>query len=1523
MAASDDYELEIELTQLRGADGEGGYTDSATESTVTNDSDESATRIAPATEAATGHGQDQAKPDGSSVPMASSTRLHRLRRSAAPSWASALDMRELYAVPDSSDEDGEGDSDSEDEADALHPDKLAQAQPPLPMLKANFLSYLSYWWVTSLMYTGYKRTLEYTDLWRLAPSESATVGRESFLRNWRNQPEGNPSIFRTFLRTSWKGLLMASIWNLFSLAFAICGPGFVLKYFLRWLGDDTQPAWEGFIWATALFATNLLQAVSFHQAFFWSIRAGVRAKAAMTAIVYDKVLRLNPNKIAASGEIVNLISNDAWRVFELCRFLHFSWGGPLALVAVGVLMWFEISWGAVTALGTYILFLPIQALVGKFLGKIRTHSIVCTDERVRKMSEILTSVKLVKLYAWEQPFADAVARLRALEVHLLRRAAFLMRPSLAVSWSLPVIVGFIGFATYVALGNELDDERAFTTLSLINSLRLPMVLCPLSLKAFFEGRVALGRLEIFLGQEELPLLGNYSRDDQRGHREMSISDDGEVLLTNAYFEWDTGEDTPANHGAFHTEAEAETNSGESRCVLRNLSFHVKPGQLVGIIGSFGSGKSSLLSALLGELVFVKGSMRTCSSLAYAPQQPFIQNGTLRDNILFGLPFQSKKYRQVIRACSLDPDLDLLPAGDLTEIGERGINVSGGQKARISLARAVYADKECYLLDDPLSAVDQHVGRSLFHNCISGLLKHKTIFFVTHQLQYLNRCDQVLILKDGQLVGAGSFRQLMRENEEFSKLLTEHHGEAEAVLKKSEEAEKLEADGFFEEFIDFPESKSEKVMEEAYHFEETDVAGGFFTQKSSKKSAGSKSKRRFRFRRRKRQTTEATEEEIEQRRATFQKRMDNWSKSGKIVVKEDRVTGSLSVRVLLDYIRAMGGLHVGFFITLTFVITQGARVASDWFLTYWVNDDAGQSDGWYIGIYGALVFAFTFLCILRNVLWTIVTLSAATSIHDSVFISVLRAPMSFFDSTPVGRILNRFSKDQDIIDEMLPEIALQFNHYLWIMIASFVFMIAVVPLFAVVLLPLGVIFWLVGRFYRRTSRELKRLDGITRSPVYATLSETLNGLSTIRAFGAQRRFDRENLRKVDLNHSSLFCFECGARWLGFRLDLLTALVVLAIGLFVAGTRSSLDASLAALAITYGLQLSGAFQWCVRTYAESESHLTSVERLVYYSTRLVSEAPAHIPEHTPQPSWPEEGVVSFNSVDLRYQPHLPLVLHSVSFTTKPQEKIGVVGRTGAAKSTLLTALFRLTELAGGNITIDGVNTSEIGLDDLRSRLAIVPQEPTLFVGTLRYNLDPFGTFDDTRLWEVLEQVHLSDFVSELPDKLEHLIVENGENLSVGERQLVCFARALLRNSKVLCLDESTASVDMETDKLVQKMIREAFKDCTILTVAHRLQTVCDSDRILVMDSGRVVEFGTPAELLADPNSEFSALVDQTGEKAAAQLRKIAAGQLAVFDDDVEEVNVDVPEAASPSTTFSHRPGHTSQVLDTTIVKAKKDP
>ncbi|XP_041599047.1 ATP-binding cassette sub-family C member 2 isoform X2 [Vulpes lagopus] len=1219
---------------------------------------------------------------------------------------------------------------------------------------------------------------------------------EKFPKSWLVK-----SLFKTFYVILLKSFLLKLVYDLLT----FLNPQ-LLKLLISFANDPDMYVWTGYFYSVLFFVVALIQSLCLQSYFQMCFMLGVNVRTTIMASIYKKALTLSnrARKQYTIGETVNLMSVDAQKLMDVTNFIHLLWSNVLQIALSIYFLWAELGPSVLAGVGVMILLIPVNGLLASKSRAIQVKNMKNKDKRLKIMNEILSGIKILKYFAWEPSFKNQVHELRKKELKNLLTFGQMQSVMVFLLYLTPVLVSVITFSVYTLVdsNNVLDAEKAFTSITLFNILRFPLSMLPMVISSLLQASVSRERLEKYLGGDDL---------DTSAIRRDSSSDKA-VQFSEASFTWDQ----------------------DSEATIRDVNLDIMPGQLVAVVGTVGSGKSSLMSAMLGEMEDVHGHITIKGTIAYVPQQSWIQNGTIKDNILFGSKLDEKRYQQVLEACALLPDLEVLPGGDLAEIGEKGINLSGGQKQRISLARATYQNSDIYVLDDPLSAVDAHVGRHIFNKVLgpNGLLKGKTRLLVTHSIHFLPQVDEIVVLGNGTILEKGSYNTLLAKKGLFAKILktfTKQTGpEGEATV--NEDSEEDDDCGLMPSVEEIPEDVASLTMKRENSLHRT------LSRSSRSRSRHQKSLRNS----------------LKTRNVNTLKEEEEPVKGQKLIKKEFIQTGKVKFSIYLKYLRAIGWYFI-FLIIFAYVINSVAYIGSNLWLSAWTNDSkafngtnypASQRD-MRIGVYGVLGLAQGVFVLMANLLSAHGSTHASNILHRQLLSNILQAPMSFFDTTPTGRIVNRFAGDISTVDDTLPQSLRSWILCFLGIISTLVMICTATPVFIIVIIPLGIIYVSIQIFYVATSRQLKRLDSVTRSPIYSHFSETVSGLSVIRAFEHQQRFLKHNEVGIDTNQKCVFSWIVSNRWLAVRLELIGNLIVFFSSLMMVIYKATLSGDTVGFVLSNALNITQTLNWLVRMTSEIETNIVAVERINEY-IKVENEAP-WVTDKRPPPGWPSKGEIRFNNYQVRYRPELDLVLRGITCDIRSMEKIGVVGRTGAGKSSLTNGLFRILEAAGGQIIIDGVDIASIGLHDLREKLTIIPQDPILFSGSLRMNLDPFNHYSDEEIWKALELAHLKSFVAGLQLGLSHEVAEAGDNLSIGQRQLLCLARALLRKSKILIMDEATAAVDLETDHLIQMTIQKEFSHCTTITIAHRLHTIMDSDKIIVLDNGKIVEYGSPQELL----------------------------------------------------------------------------
>uniref|UniRef100_A0A8C4HVQ8 ATP-binding cassette, sub-family C (CFTR/MRP), member 3 n=1 Tax=Dicentrarchus labrax TaxID=13489 RepID=A0A8C4HVQ8_DICLA len=1304
---------------------------------------------------------------------------------------------------------------------------------PCPETTAGFLSTMTFWWFTSMAIKGYKIPLEAKDLWTLNQRDSSKVAVPKLLKEWEKEqakakshygctasiressPEEvevllsnkkaaprQPSFLRALIRAFGPYFLIGSAFKVLQDVVTFVNPQ-LLRMLILFTKQKGVPDWWGYSLAFLMFFTAFLQTLILHHHFQYCFVTGMNVRTAVIGAIYRKALVITnaAKRSSTVGEVVNLMSVDAQRFMDLTTFLNMLWSAPLQIILALYFLWQNLGPSVMAGVAVMIMLIPFNAVIAMKTRAYQVEQMQYKDSRIKLMNEILNGIKVLKLYAWENSFKEKVLAIRQKELNVLRKTAYLGALSTMAWTSAPFLVALTTFAVYVTVdeNNILDAEKAFVSLSLFNILRFPLNMLPQVISSIVQASVSLKRIQNFLSHDELD--------------PNSVDRKNIATVVNGKFSW-AKEDPP---------------------VLHNINVMVPQGSLLAVVGHVGCGKSSLISALLGEMEKLEGEVSIRGSVAYVPQQAWIQNATLRDNILFGKPYNEQKYRCVLEACALTPDLEVLPGGDMTEIGEKGINLSGGQRQRVSLARALYSDTDVYLLDDPLSAVDAHVAKHIFDNLIGpeGALKGKTRILVTHGISFLPQVDNIMVMVDGRVSEMGSYQELLNQNGAFAEFLRNYA--LEDIIEEDEATGRLIED---EEL--FPDDALSNHIDMVDNEPGINEAKRNFIRQISIISADGENPRARSVRR----------HGCSQRKHSEQPEKKKPQETEKLIQAETAETGRVKAKVYLEYAMAVGPL-LSVFICFLYGCQSAASIGANIWLSEWTNDasknQTQENVPMRVGVYAALGIAQGILVMMSSFTLAMGNIGAAKKLHYNLLTNKLHTPQSFFDTTPIGRIINRFSKDIYVIDEALPATVLMLLGTAFMSLSTMIVIVSSTPIFLVVIVPLALIYIFVQRFYVATSRQLKRLESVSRSPIYSHFSETVTGCSVIRAYGRHSAFVLMSDMRVDDNQKSYYPGIVSNRWLGVRIEFIGNCIVLFAALFAVTGKENLNPGLVGLSVSYALQVTMSLNWMVRMTSDLENNIVAVERVKEYS-ETKTEAPWEVEDKKPPPEWPMEGNVAFQDYSVRYREGLDLVLKKLTLNVKGGEKIGIVGRTGAGKSSMTLCLFRLLEAAAGDITIDEVKISEIGLHDLRSKLTIIPQEPVLFSGTLRMNLDPFESYTDEEVWKALQHSHLHKFVSNQPAKLELECSEGGENLSVGQRQLVCLARALLRKTRILILDEATAAIDLETDDLIQSTIRTQFEDCTVFTIAHRLNTIMDYTRVLVLDKGQIAEFDTPTNLLS---------------------------------------------------------------------------
>ncbi|XP_006728892.1 ATP-binding cassette sub-family C member 9 [Leptonychotes weddellii] len=1325
----------------------------------------------------------------------------------------------------------------------------------------NLLSKATYWWMNTLIISAHKKPIDLKAIGKLPIAMRAVTNYvclkdayEEQKKKVADHPNRTPSIWLAMYRAFGRPILLSSTFrylaDLLGFAGPLCISGIVQRVNETQNGtnnttgiSETLSSKEflenAYVLAVLLFLALILQRTFLQASYYVTIETGINLRGALLAMIYNKILRLSTSNLSMGemtlGQINNLVAIETnqlmWFLF-LCPNL---WAMPVQIIMGVILLYNLLGSSALVGAAVIVLLAPIQYFIATKLAEAQKSTLDYSTERLKKTNEILKGIKLLKLYAWEHIFCKSVEETRMKELSSLKTFALYTSLSIFMNAAIPIAAVLATFVTHAyASGNNLKPAEAFASLSLFHILVTPLFLLSTVVRFAVKAIISVQKLNEFLlsdeigedswrtGEGSLPFEsckkhtgvqpktinrkqpGRYHLDscEQSTQRLRPVeTEDIAIKVTNGYFSW-----------------------GSGLATLSNIDIRIPTGQLTMIVGQVGCGKSSLLLAILGEMQALEGKVhwsnvnesepsfeatrsRNRYSVAYAAQKPWLLNATVEENITFGSPFNKQRYKAVTDACSLQPDIDLLPFGDQTEIGERGINLSGGQRQRICVARALYQNTNIVFLDDPFSALDIHLSDHLMQEGILKFLQDdkRTLVLVTHKLQYLTHADWIIAMKDGSVLREGTLKDIQTKDVE----LYEHW--KTLMNRQDQELEKdMEAD---------QTTLERKTLRRAMYSREA-----------------------------KAQMEDEDEEEEEE-----EDEDDNMSTVMRLRTK-------MPWKTCWRYLTS-GGFFLLFLMIFSKLLKHSVIVAIDYWLATWTSEysisNSGKADQtYYVAGFSILCGAGIFLCLVTSLTVEWMGLTAAKNLHHNLLNKIILGPIRFFDTTPLGLILNRFSADTNIIDQHIPPTLESLTRSTLLCLSAIGMISYATPVFLVALVPLGVAFYFIQKYFRVASKDLQELDDSTQLPLLCHFSETAEGLTTIRAFRHETRFKQRMLELTDTNNIAYLFLSAANRWLEVRTDYLGACIVLTAS--IASISGSSNSGLVGLGLLYALTITNYLNWVVRNLADLEVQMGAVKKVNSFLT-MESENyegtmdPSQVPEH-----WPQEGEIKIHDLCVRYENNLKPVLKHVKAYIKPGQKVGICGRTGSGKSSLSLAFFRMVDIFDGKIVIDGIDISKLPLHTLRSRLSIILQDPILFSGSIRFNLDPECKCTDDRLWEALEIAQLKNMVKSLPGGLDAVVTEGGENFSVGQRQLFCLARAFVRKSSILIMDEATASIDMATENILQKVVMTAFADRTVVTIAHRVHTILTADLVIVMKRGNILEYDTPESLLAREDGVFASFV-----------------------------------------------------------------
>ncbi|XP_077090608.1 ATP-binding cassette sub-family C member 9 isoform X10 [Siphateles boraxobius] len=1334
----------------------------------------------------------------------------------------------------------------------------------------NLLSKATYWWMNPLIIGAHKRPIELKKIGKLPIAMRALTNYLRLKDSYEEQrntedPEKSPSIWKSMYRAFGGSILLSSTFrymaDLLGFAGPLCISGIVEHLnnsteidktnktgnmtFGVYFMSSTELLQNTSVLAVLLFLALVLQRTFLQASYYVTIETGINLRGALLAMIYNKILRLSTSNMSMGemtlGQINNLVAIETnqlmWFLF-LCPNL---WAMPVQIIMGVILLYYLLGDSALIGAGVILLLAPVQYLIATKLADTQKSTLDYSTDRLKKTTEILKGIKLLKLYAWENIFCDRVEETRGKELTSLKTFALYTSMSIFLNAAIPIAAVLATFVTHAYIEEvRLSPAKAFASLALFHILVTPLFLLSTVVRFAVKALVSVQKLSEFLQSDEIG-------DDSWRNGDMSMplevgkkykyQGDTKAINRKGRYRMDNYEQ-PMRRQLRPTETEdvaVQVNDGfftwgSNLSTLSDINIRIPTGQLTMIVGQVGCGKSSLLLAMLGEMQTISGkvfwSNKNRYSVAYATQKSWLLNATVEENITFGSPFNKQRYKAVIDACSLQPDIDLLPFGDQTEIGERGINLSGGQRQRICVARALYQNTNIVFLDDPFSALDIHLSDHLMQEGILKFLQDdkRTLVLVTHKLQYLIHADWIIAMKDGSVLREGTLKDIQTHDVE----LYEHW---KTLMNRHDQ-----------------ELEKETELESQTTLERKTLRRAFYSREAKNQI-----------------DDEDEEEEVEEDED------DNMSTT---TSRRSKIPWKMCCRYL-----SSGGFLMVFLMVSSKLAKHSVMVAIDYWLAAWTssnplnqiledsfvnatnytkNYDATQiaEHRSYVPVFIILCGAAIALCLITSLTVEFLGVAAATNLHHDLLNKIIHAPIRFFDVTPLGQILNRFSADTNIIDQHIPPTLESLTRSTLLCLSAIGVIAFVTPAFLIALVPLAVAFYFIQKYFRVASKDLQDLDDSTQLPLLCHFSETAEGLTTIRAFRHEARFKQRMLELTDTNNTAYLFLSAANRWLEVRTDYLGAVIVLTAA--VAAIWTSSQSGLVGLGLTYALTVTNYLNWVVRNLADLEVQMAAVKKVnSFLSTESENYEGSMDVSQVPE-DWPQHGEIKIHDLCVRYDCLLKPVLKHVNAHINPGQKVGICGRTGSGKSSLSLAFFNMVDVFEGKIVIDGIDICKLPLQTLRSRLSIILQDPVLFSGSIRLNLDPECTCTDDRLWEALEIAQLKNMVKALPGGLDAVVTEGGENFSVGQRQLFCLARAFVRKSSILIMDEATASIDMATENILQKVVMTAFADRTVVTIAHLVSSILEAEQVLVFSSGILVECDSAPNLLAQEESLFSTLV-----------------------------------------------------------------
>ena len=1314
----------------------------------------------------------------------------------------------------------------------------------------NWISRLFFFYMNKVIIKGSKKIFEKEDLYKIKDDLIFSKHKIKFDKFLNQKTKSGWSFKKIIFR--WMLKFWAPIIILYTIMVALSMTvPFLLKLLIEWFQDPDSNPDRGYILFAIITVISLITPFFAQHGMKNTYDIWVKCHIVLFHLYFKKIkeIKINVSNYIDMGKIANILTADIHRIGFLGFMAHRLFLSPIQLFLYTYFIYREIKWVAFVGLGFIILVTFLQGKISFSQASLLKKKYIFADKRNKKVNNSLNGITSVKYNAWETVILNIIRKTRLKETHISFLLVLIRSIVDGIIFLLPIFSSLLVIVIYQKTNdNNLTLSQIFFIINIYNEIVIPLTLFFFALSSLFEAKISLKRINDILKYPNMDKEKNaINNDDEKLEK-------GSLIINNGTFSYDELKWKIYNF-VINNKEKTEVPKFEIKNVLTDINFKVKKGEFIAIIGSVGSGKSSLLKSFLGMLFKNKGEIKKNGSFGYVPQNAFLINEVLRENILFGEKFDEVKYKEIIRKCQLLPDLQTLKAKDLTEIGERGINLSGGQKQRISLARSVYANSDIYLIDDSLSALDAHVGKKIFNEVFCDILKDKTRIMVTHALQYLPNVDRIIFMEKGKILFEGTYENLIEKNEKFKKFVTEEK------TKKIDKKEKKENESFLDEsFQSIQNIQSLRQMS--------------INLKDIKSPA---------------------------------------QQEGKLIKQEKRFKGTINLKIYKTYLKEGGWLYFAFNM-LFFILSVIFGIFIDYWVGAWTVDTYGLSENTYIYIYLGIAVMTLFFIFVRGITWGHYTSKISFGIFQKFVDRLLLKSMAFFDTTPIGQILNLTSKDTDYMDTRINLTYLSFFSLSLQILGTFVLIaitnILIIPFIIIFL----IIFIFVVRLYLKTSLELRRLELLSFSPILSNLAEFFNGLSTFRALKKTDYMNHKFNYNVDNLCTIMYHDRMCQAYINLIVQFMMGILIGLMALFIVLSKNLkfsfvLDnPDVIAVSLNAVLVIPARISFFMFNVAELIKGMNSIQRIILNLEDENNERNHNTP--IAPKNWPLQGQISAKNFNIRYRKGLPLVLKNVSFDIKGSEKIGIVGRTGSGKSTLIKAITRLLEIdneKNGYIEIDGVKINDIGLNQLRSKINVIPQEPFLFQGTLRENIDPLEKYSDEEIIITLKKAFLWDSdiftnsksndkkenqkkeikmkikeegekdIEKLglkkeniikiltnKDKLEFIIESKGLNLSNGQRQLVCIARSIIEKPKILLMDEATSNIDPNTDKKLHHLIKKEFRDSTIITIAHRLDTIIDYDRVFVFDKGELVESGTPFDFLKDKNSIFNQMVRENGKE-----------------------------------------------------------